>query len=67
MLTTKSWVSFTLWEVVALIVASLVPHTQPGGAFDQGRFWGVFIGMTILWWAIFLMVAGLINYYKEKI
>jgi len=66
MLTRKLWVAFALWEVVALIVALLVPHTQPGGEFDQSTFWGVFVGMTVLWWAVFFMVTGLIDHAKGR-
>jgi len=66
MLTRKLWVAFALWEAVALVVAFLVPHTQPGGGFDQGIFWGVFVGVTIVWWAVFFMATGLIDYTKGR-
>ena len=62
----RIWVAGILWEMVAFTAAWLTPHTFPGGAFDQGRFWGVFILWSAAWWAAILAALWLVERVRQR-
>ena len=63
MLNTRLWISFAIWEAVAVIIALILVNefTQGGGGFNHMLFLGVIIGSTGFWWSVLLMGKGLVG------